>query len=149
VRRRDWFPEASILQEVYSTGMLMGVLVSAELEEIGVSPRLFSFLGWVALLEPVTPSTLSAETGMPPTTVRDYVRELVERGDVRKVRNPDDGRSYLLELTAQGRRVSERGRPALTEAFAKLEPHLVRPAREYVVSAVELRTALRKALDSG
>src|SRR5829696_229368 len=31
-------------------------------------PQLFSFLGWVRLLEPVTPGELAAETGMPATT---------------------------------------------------------------------------------
>jgi DNA-binding MarR family transcriptional regulator len=146
VKRRAWFTEAAILQEVYSTGALMGVLVSQELAAAGVPPQLFSFLGWVALLEPVTPGTLAAETGMPPTTIRDYVRDLVERGDVRKAPNPADGRSYLLELTAQGRRLSERGRPCLEQAYARLEPHLVRPPREYIDRAVELRAALRAAL---
>jgi DNA-binding MarR family transcriptional regulator len=146
VTRRPWLPEASLSQEVYSTGQLMAVLVSAELEKVGVVPRLFSFLGWIDVLQPVTPGTLAAETGMPPTTIRDYVRELTERGVVRKRRNPDDGRSYLLELTAQGRRVVDRARPALVAAHEKLEPYLPRPAQDYVDQAVELRAALLKAL---
>jgi DNA-binding MarR family transcriptional regulator len=147
VQRREWLPEGAILQEVYSTGQLMSVLVSAELEAVGVVPRLFSFLSWIDVLQPVTPGRLAAETGMPPTTIRDYVRELTERGDVRKRRNPDDGRSYLLELTAQGRRAADRGRPAIVAAYDKLEPHLPRPAQAYVDQAVELRTALKQALE--
>ena len=66
-----------LLQELYSTGLLVGLLVDAELARISVPDRLFSFIGWVTRLEPVTPSTLAAETGLPPTTIRDYVRELV------------------------------------------------------------------------
>ena len=99
---RDWADELALLQEVYSTGNLVGFLVDRELEADGISPRLYSFLGWIHLLEPVTPGRLAEESGMPATTIRDYVREVVDRGDVRKVRNPEDGRSYLLELTSQG-----------------------------------------------
>ena len=39
---------------------------------------------------------------MPPTTVRDYIRRLVERGDVRKAPNPADGRSYHLVAHGEG-----------------------------------------------
>ena len=145
---RDWADELALLQEVYSTGALVGFLVNRELEADGISPRLYSFLGWIALLEPVTPGRLAGESGMPATTIRDYVRELVERGDVRKAANPEDGRSYLLELTPQGRKLSDSGRPALERALARVEPHLKRPAAEHIEATVELRLALRQALSS-
>ena len=122
------------------------MLVNEELEAVGVPPELFSFLGWVFSLQPVTPGALAAETGMPPTTIRDYVRRLVERGDVRKVANPADGRSYHLVVTAQGQRVAERGWPAVIAAFKRLEPHLERPAAEHLASVEELRRALKLAV---
>ena len=143
---RDWDDDLALLQEVYSTGNLVGFLVNRELEADGISPRLFSFLGWLHLLEPVTPGRLAEESGMPATTIRDYVREVVARGDVRKAGNPEDGRSYLLELTPQGRKLIEAGRPALARAFAKLEPQLKRSAAEYIETTVELRLALRATL---
>jgi DNA-binding MarR family transcriptional regulator len=143
---RGWADELALLQEVYSTGALVGFLVNRELEADGISPRLYSFLGWIALLEPVTPGRLAEESGMPSTTIRDYVRELVERGDVRKVPNPEDGRSYLLELTEQGRKLTDSGRPALARALERLEQYLKRPPGEYIELTVELRLALRRAL---
>ena len=146
---RDWADELALLQEVYSTGTLVGFLVNRELEADGISPRLFSFLGWLHLLEPVTPGRLAEESGMPPTTIRDYVREVVARGDVRKAGNPEDGRSYLLELTPQGRTLVDAGKPALERAFAKLEPQLKRPVAEYIETTVELRLALRETLANG
>ena len=79
---------------------------------------------------------------MPPTTIRDYVRRLVERGDVRKVPNPADGRSYHLVLTGQGRRLSDRGWPAVVASFERLEPLLGRPAAEYLAIVEELRAGL-------
>ena len=104
--------DADLLQQLYTAGTLVAALVDEELEALGVSPELYSFLGWVYALQPVTPGGLAAETGMPPTTIRDYIRRLVERGDVRKVANPADGRSYHLMLTPKGRRLAERGYPA-------------------------------------
>lgn len=141
-RERD----ADLLQRLFTAGTLVGLLVNEELEAVGVSPELFSFLGWVRSLEPVTPGRLAAETGMPPTTIRDYVRRLVERGDVRKARNPADGRSYHLVVTGQGRGLTERGWPAVLAAFGRLEPQLERPAAEYLAAVEELQSALRVAV---
>ena len=44
---------------------------------------------------------------MPPTTIRDHVRRLTERGDIRKVPNPADGRSYHLVLSPQGEQLMD------------------------------------------
>src|SRR6187397_2974339 len=129
--------DAHLMQSVYTAGSLVGVLVGEELEKAGVAPELFSFLGWITLLQPVSPGGLAAETGMPPTTIRDYVRRLVERGDIR---------SYHLVLTAQGRRLSDRGWPAVVASFERLEPLLGRPAAEYLAIVEELRAGLRQAL---
>ena len=137
--------DAALLQELYTAGVLVAVLVNEELEAVGVPPELYSFLGWVFSLQPVTPGMLAAETAMPPTTIRDYVRRLVERGDVRKVANPADGRSYHLVVTAKGQRVAERGWPAVIAAFKRLEPHLERSAAEHLASVAELRSALKLA----
>ncbi len=41
----------------------------------------------------------------PATTVSSYVKRFEARGHVQRVPNPGDGRSYRLQLTAQGRQV--------------------------------------------
>ena len=138
--------EVDLLQELYSTGLLVGLLVDEELDRIGAPNQLFSFLGWVTRLQPVTPSGLAIETGLPPTTVRDYVRRLVERGDLRKVPNPADGRSYHLVLTPKGQEVANRGWAAVITAFERVARHLERPASEHLAATRELRAAVRLAL---
>ena len=138
--------DADLLQELYSTGLLVGLLVDEELEKAGVPQQLFSFLGWVSRLQPVTPSVLAAETGLPPTTIRDYIRRLVERGDVRKVPNPADGRSYHLVLTRKGQTVSNRGWPAVVAAYERVTGHLDRSAAEHLAAMRELRHAVKEAL---
>ena len=137
-----------LLQELYSTGLLVGLLVDAELTKLGVPRALFSFIGWISWLQPVTPGQLAAETGLPPTTIRDHVRRLVERGDVRKTPNPDDGRSYHLVLTRQGMNVADRGWPAVVAAYERVESHLDRPAADHLVAMRELRRAVQQALAS-
>lgn len=141
-----WQHEADLLQELYSTGLLVGVLVDEELEKAGVPLPLFSFLGWIARLQPVTPGTLAAETGLPPTTIRDYVRRLADRGDVRKTPNPADGRSYHLVLTRKGQKLADRGWPAVVAAFERMTPHLDRPAAEHLAAMRELRVAVKEAI---
>jgi DNA-binding MarR family transcriptional regulator len=138
--------DAALMQELFTAGLLVNLLVTEELDAAGVPAPLFSFLGWVRTLEPVTPGRLAVETGLPATTIRDYIRRLVERGDLRKAPNPDDGRSYHLLLTAKGRRLMDRGWPAVVAAFERLLPQLDRPAADYVALVRELRGALREAL---
>jgi DNA-binding MarR family transcriptional regulator len=103
-------------------------------------------MGWVTRLQPVTPGRLAAETGLPPTTIRDYVRRLVASGDARRVPNPADGRSYHLVLTAKGQRVADRGWPAVVAAFERVERHLAHPAGDHLQALRELREAVRLAL---
>jgi DNA-binding MarR family transcriptional regulator len=145
-QKRRFGPDTALLQETYTTGSLVAALVSEELEAVGIQPQLFSLLGWISLLEPVSPGRVVAETGIPPTTLRDYIRVLVERRDVRRIDNPEDGRSYLIVLTPRGRRLVDRGRPAVERALVRLEPHLPRGSDEYLVRMQELRRGLQHAL---
>jgi MarR family transcriptional regulator, 2-MHQ and catechol-resistance regulon repressor len=72
----------------------------------------------------VTPTVLATEGGYRPTTVRDLVNELVERGLVRRVENTDDRRSHFLELTADGERLIDAARPILAAVEDELEREL-------------------------
>jgi DNA-binding MarR family transcriptional regulator len=146
MKARSWNEDTALLQEVYSAGTLVASLVEAELRKGGIEPQFFSFLSWVRLLEPVTPGTLAAETGIPPTTIRDYLRRLSQRGDIVRRPNPQDGRSYLLRLTPRGRRLVDRGAPIVGSVLRRVEPHLPRPSEEYAERARELRQALAEVV---
>ena len=136
-----------LLQELYSTGLMVALLVDIELERAGVPTQLFSFRGWVSILQPVTPGRLGLETGLPATTIRDHVRRLVERGDVERVANPADGRSYHLVLTRKGTRLARRGWRAVVAAHERVAAHLERPIAEHIATARELRRAVRLAVE--
>jgi DNA-binding MarR family transcriptional regulator len=136
---------AALMQEAYTAGQLVNVLVIRELDKVGVPAQDFSFLGWIAQLQPVTPSRLAAETGLPATTIRDHIRRSVARGMLLKKPNPEDGRSYYLVLSAEGNRLMERGYPAVIAAYVRLEPELDDPAR-YLDTVHALRTALKQVV---
>ncbi len=51
------------------------------------------------------PTELARWMRAPATTVSSYVKRFEARGHVQRVPNPGDGRSYRLQLTAQGRQV--------------------------------------------
>jgi DNA-binding MarR family transcriptional regulator len=140
--------EAALMQELYTAGQLVNALVTRELESVGVPAHDFSFLGWIAQLQPVTPSRLTAETGLPATTIRDYIRRGLERGTLRKEPNPEDGRSYHLVLSPAGTRLMERGYPAVIAAYTRLEPRLRGSAR-YLETVRELRAALKQVVAEG
>src|SRR5438093_563518 len=89
-------PDRKLLLEVYVASELVGAAVSRELTRVGVPRSLFGLLSHIGRREPVPPSVIAYEEGIPTTTIRDNVQRLVDRGLVRRVPNPDDGRSYLL-----------------------------------------------------
>ncbi|WP_411277282.1 MarR family winged helix-turn-helix transcriptional regulator [Gaiella sp.] len=113
-----------------TTSQLVGRIVGAQLEPIGIPASLLAVLTHIRDLEPVSPSRVSAASGMPPTTLRDNIQRLVDRGLVRRVRNPDDGRSYLLVPTPRGIEVTRAAGDALHAAYLELERQLPRPLHE-------------------
>ena len=135
-----------LLQAAFTAGTLIELLVDEELDAAGVPSQLLSLLAWIDSLGPITPTSLSAESGMPPTTLRDNIRRLVSRGDVRRVPNPADGRSYLLELTAPGKAKMRAAQRALRAVLERLVEHLPRSPDEYLQVTDELRAAAALAL---
>ena len=78
---------------------LVGRIVETQLEQVGIPAFLLALLTHVRDLQPVSPTAVSLASGAPPTTLRDNIQRLVDRRLVRRIPNPDDGRSYLLVLT--------------------------------------------------
>jgi DNA-binding MarR family transcriptional regulator len=86
---------------------------------------------------------------MRPTTLRDRVNELIERGEVRRVPNPADGRSQLLETTPAGDGAADDARIAFRKAWTRIERRLGRSLADFDPPIEELIHALRDELSSG
>jgi DNA-binding MarR family transcriptional regulator len=132
----------SILLLVVAAHQRMGQLVERELAADGVASADYAVLSLVGLRGPVRLTEVAAELGMPLTTASDAVRRLEARGHVHRSRNPDDGRSVLVELSGAGDDEWRRGWPALVRINEQLaealeEPDLVRAGLERLGSAFE------------
>jgi DNA-binding MarR family transcriptional regulator len=102
----------------------MAQLVERELAADGVSSDGYAALSLIGVRGPVRLTELASELGMPLPTASDIVRRLERRKHVRRRPNPDDGRSWLFELTSTGDREWRRGWGALQRINASLDHHL-------------------------
>ena len=133
--------------QAYTLAQASGTVVDGEVAGFGLPTYLFGLLSQIRELAPVAPSRISAATGTPMTTLRDNIQRLVDRGLVRRKANPNDGRSYLLTLTAKGAATMRAADPALLEGYLALESRLPRTLEEYEEMLDELVESLASALD--
>jgi DNA-binding MarR family transcriptional regulator len=140
-------PNRQLFLKAATTSQYVGQIVERRLEPIGLPAYLLALLTHVRDHAPVSPSKVSEASGVPMTTLRDNIQRLVDRGLVRRVANREDGRSYLLVLTARGKTVVEKAGDALLEAYLAVERRLPRPRAEYEQMLDEVSEALREALE--
>jgi DNA-binding MarR family transcriptional regulator len=137
---------ANALFRLYVLSQLMDSLLGREFRAAGI-PDGFGVYSAIGSMGAVTPTDLAELLGMRPTTLSGHIERLVRQGVVRRVENPADGRSYLLELTDEGMQAFRTGAQGLRKTLAALEQHLDRPT-DGVLDALEaLDGALRRALD--
>lgn len=137
-------PGTNVLFDVWLVSRATTALLDSALSPTGLTGDEFGIYSALTSADTLTPSELARWTCAPPTTVSSYVKRLERRGHVVREPNPDDGRSYRIQLTPEGHRVHR----AAAAAF--------QPVLERVVAAVgrdetSVRAALRvlhAALDS-
>ena len=138
----------SILLLVVAAHQRMGQLVERELSADGVGAADYALLSLVGARGPARLTEVAGELGMRLTTASDAIRRLEARGHVRRMPNPDDGRSVLVELTETGDAEWHRGWPALVRINEQLgealdDPALVRNGLERLGAAFEKLLAAR------
>jgi DNA-binding MarR family transcriptional regulator len=120
-------------------------VVSRHLQKAGVSGEQLALLSLIATVEPITPTVLAAEMGVPLTTLADALRRLDGRGELERSPNPADRRSHLIALSAAGRDRLEAAEPALRDAADELSEELEVPGAEVDQALADLHRALRSA----
>ena len=99
----------------------MGQVFERELAADGVDSTHYGTLSLIGAYGPLRLTEIASSLGMPLTTASDVVRRLEARGHVRRRPNPDDGRSFLFELSARGDREWRRGWGAIQRILEGLE----------------------------
>ena len=140
-------PDRHLFLQIATASQYVGQVIDRELEAIGLPAYLLALLTHVRDHAPVTPSKISAASGVPMTTLRDNIQRLVDRGLVRRVKNTEDGRSYRLVLTAAGKRTIQAADPALLRAYLAVERRLGHPLEDYQRMLDEVIEALAGALN--
>jgi DNA-binding MarR family transcriptional regulator len=106
----------------------------------------FAVYSVIGAAEPVTPTRLAEILGMPPTSLSYVIRQMHERGHLRRVRNPDDGRSVLLKLTPRGRRVLDDALKGFATAIGKFRRELEVDEPELLRHLEAMSDALERAI---
>jgi len=134
----------TILFEVFWTHQKRKRLIEAALEGIDLPPEDYPFYVIVGAEGPLTPTALAARLEMPLTTVLFRLRRLERRSHAERVPHPDDGRSFLVRLTAEGRRLLGLARPAFRAYAEAIESRL---GEERTAALQRELVGLREAMD--
>lgn len=116
---------------------------------MGVKAEWAGLLTEIRTVEPVRPTVLAQRTGLAPATLYDYLEHLLAEGLVRKLPNPDDGRSFLIETTPTGVERVLSVSTAVRAAQERLAGLLELPLADVEHAIADLRFALEQALNPG
>ncbi len=92
----------SLLFDLFVLNQHVRTLLAHAMAESPLRPDEYAVYSLIFDVGPMTPTDMARMLGMPPTTISDYVRTMVERGHARRAVNRSDRRSYLVELTNEG-----------------------------------------------
>ena len=134
----------TILFEVFWTHQKRKRLIEAALEGVGFPPQDYPFYVLIGAEGPWTPTGLAERLLMPLSTVIFRFKRLERRGHAERVANPDDGRSFLMRLTPEGRRLLNKARPAFRDHAEAIEARL---GPDQVAALTDGLVAVRRAID--
>jgi len=150
-------PGSNVFFRFFRTGQTLRRLMLIAVEGSGLSPDEYGVLSAVRALglihgqprdpRPVQPTEMSHWLGMPATTVSTYIARFLDRGLVERRRNPDDGRSYVLALTAQGDAVVDAVARRLTVIAQEVAGQSSLPLSKIADGLAFLDEAGRRVLD--
>src|SRR5579859_6636933 len=134
----------TILFEVFWTQQRRKLLIDAALAGTELPAEDYPFYVLIGAEGPWTPTGLAERLMMPLSTVLFRFRRLERRGHAERVPNPDDGRSFLMRLTAEGQRLLDTARPAFRAYAEAVEARLGDAQVDTLRAGLE---AARRAID--
>jgi len=94
--------DTSLLFDVFALNQAVGRVLASAMRDGPLTPSEYAVYSAIFELESASPTALAGRLGMRLTTFMDHLRLAEGRGHARRHRNPRDGRSYLVTLTASG-----------------------------------------------
>ena len=108
----------------FVVAQLSGAMIEAVVEGSEVTASEYAVTSWINVVGGATPTELAEDLGLAPTTLSAMIDRLVRKKQLRRVRHPEDGRSYRLELTPKGKATNARARMT---GGATISPHSTTP----------------------
>src|SRR5215470_398461 len=105
----------TILFDVFWTQQKRKRLIETALAGLELPPEDYPMYVLIGAEGPWTPTDLAERLLMPLSTVIFRYKRLEARGHAERVPNPDDGRSFLMQLTSDGQRLLDVARPAFRD----------------------------------
>ena len=137
--------DGNVVLDLFVLQQRIGELMESALDGTGVRPAeyaVYSQLGIAAM----TPRDLGARLGVTPSTLTGHLAALERRGHVQRTANPADGRSSVIELTAEGRATLTTCRLGFRRMLAALEEALPLPADTVRATLVQVDAAAASAI---
>ncbi len=141
--------QPGLFLQPFIVAQLVGAIVERVVEGSDVSASEYAVTSSVAVLGSPTPSELATALGLSPTTLSAMLERLVRKDELRRVSHPRDGRSYVLELTAKGRRTNTRNSARFASELAVLTAFLEGSPDDVLAALRRLESALRASLEKG
>jgi DNA-binding MarR family transcriptional regulator len=133
----------NVLFRLYILNQLSADLLHSAMIRRKLDPRDFAATSAIRAFQPITPTQLSSLLGTPPTTLSSQLARLERRKQIKRRRNPEDGRSTLIELTKAGEKKVLASIPTLQESIALVNGHLDYPLEELDLALDRLEDTLR------
>jgi DNA-binding MarR family transcriptional regulator len=143
---RETSSSDTILLDLFQTNQLRERLIAAAVEGLELPSEDYPFYVLIGAEGPLTPTALAARTQMPLSTVLYRVGRLERRGHVEREPNPEDRRSYLLGLTAEGQKLLRDARPRFRALAEAVEGRLGDDVAGLRAGLGELREAIETEL---
>jgi DNA-binding MarR family transcriptional regulator len=138
----------TILLDLFRTNQLREQLLATSLDGLELPPDDYPFYVLIGAEGPWTPTLLAERMQMPLSTVLFRVGRLEKRGHAERVPNPDDRRSFLVSLTADGQQLLKQARPRFRSYAEAVEERLGQERIDILRSHLdELRGAMESELD--
>lgn len=118
------------------------------LEGTGLTGTEFAVTSAIAVWPGITPTELARRLGMPPTTLSALLNRLEEKREIKRIRDPADGRRSILALTAKGTRTRQRNLERFPAWLDRVREELDDDPERVLEAMRILEAALRAALET-
>ena len=136
-------PEGTnVLFDVWLVSRATFAVLDTALAASGLTADEFAIYSVLTSTDAMTPSELARWMAAPLTSMSSFIKRFESRGHITRVANPDDGRSYQLQLTAAGRGAHRAAAKLFQPVLDLVERSLDQPASRVRDALQSLHRAL-------